>query len=193
MYRLTCMPMSSRWVLSSAALGLCAVLLSPGLFLKGWVDYEQREYRKSVRRVLSQGVDAAKLSRIATPLHGATQVEWVHHKEFRHRGSMYDIVYREYRPDSAIYWCWWDADENRLMSDLDRLVGGLRKHDPRPVQTDVLWTHFIKGFWMAAEGPDRALFHRSSAWPSAIIHGLLDGFSPMFGPPPEGRVRLNTI
>jgi|GEM_PF-1951029 len=177
--------MRSHWVLSSAAIGLCAVLLAPGLFLQGWVQYEQRQYRKSVRRVLTQAVDRAQLSRIAVPLQSASELDWVHHKEFRYRGSMYDVVHREYGADSAIYWCWWDAEENRLMSDLDRLVSGLRKHDPRPMQTNQRWSHFLKGFWKTPDPSEVARPVPHIPWPPSKAYALQDGFSLGFGPPPR--------
>ncbi|MBI1316241.1 hypothetical protein GC167_05200 [bacterium] len=177
--------MRSRWVLSTASILLCAVLLAPGLFLGGWIKHEQQQYRKSVRRVLTQGVDRAQLHRISVPLQSASELGWAHHKEFRHRGSMFDIVHREYRPDSAIYWCWWDAEENRLMSDLNRLVQGLRANDPDSRRIHEYWMHFLKGFWQQEGGAQAEAVLTRISWARSGIWPILKGHHRWFDPPPQ--------
>ena len=161
------------------------MLLAPGLFLKAWVEHQEHQFHKSVRRVLTHGVDRAQLSRIAVPIRSAPEMDWIHHKEFRYRGSMFDVVHREYRSDSAIYWCWWDAEENRLMSQLDRLVNGLSASDPMRDKLDERWMHFIKGFWVDGHEKQTLEDGRDDVRKPCWNDLQKAGYSENSSPPPE--------
>lgn len=96
-----------------------------------YVVIKSRQYaiRKEVKRQIKHGVDEKDLVPILVNDDNQDQLDWKHSKEFRYKGSMYDIVRTEFNENGTItYHCIIDDNESALFNDLDRLVQVKQKH-----------------------------------------------------------------
>jgi len=71
-------------------------------------------------------------------------IRWEHPDEFEFEGQMYDVVYKQFKGDTSIYWCWWDHKETRLNRELDTLVAGILGNDTQRKEKNKNLVDFIK-------------------------------------------------
>jgi hypothetical protein len=72
-----------------------------------------------------------------------SNLTWIHEKEFRYRGEMYDILKREYHDGKLVYVCIHDVKESGLFRNLDELVDRqMQHHSPLRTQTRQLISFF---------------------------------------------------
>ena len=87
---------------------------------------QQQQLKRQMKRAIKAGVPDAELHRIAFAasrhLRDSERVQWMHEREFRLDGEMYDIVRSEQRGDSIIHHCIRDDEETALFARLDALV-----------------------------------------------------------------------
>ncbi len=82
--------------------------------------------RQEVKALLKKGVPESDLHVLSIPLsveHSASSsFQRIHDGEFRYKGRLYDIVRREMRGDTTVYYCINDTAEEQLFADLDEHV-----------------------------------------------------------------------
>lgn len=82
------------------------------------------QVRKEVKAQLKQGVPEHQLTRFAfSRTAPPADVQWIHEREFRFHGALYDVVRSEQHGDTTVYYCINDYAEQRLFASLDTLVG----------------------------------------------------------------------
>ena len=78
------------------------ILLFLFLFVSGgyylYFRYLQRQIQQEVKTEIRKGLQEEELSVIVSPVHGSQDILWTKKdKEFRYKGSMYDVVRTEVR------------------------------------------------------------------------------------------------
>lgn len=90
------------------------------------IQVQQQQLKRQMKRAIKAGVPEAELHRIAFAasrhLRDSERVQWMHEREFRLDGEMYDIVRSEQCGDSIIHHCIRDDEETALFARLDELV-----------------------------------------------------------------------
>ncbi|MBR9861682.1 hypothetical protein GYB22_13235 [bacterium] len=98
------------------------LLVLPVILLLLGFKHQQHQIRRAVKHQIIQGIEKEQLSLIKIHLKDAQQLSWKHSKEFKYRGEMYDVVYRDTTGDTLIYYCWWDNKETALNKQLSLAV-----------------------------------------------------------------------
>ena len=81
-----------------------------------------KKLKKSVKKTITEHIDKTLLIRLSFNKDQITKLKWEHSKEFKYNSNMYDIVHKEIKSDSIIYWCWLDNDEANLEKSLNILI-----------------------------------------------------------------------
>ena len=81
-----------------------------------------KKVKKSVKKTITEHIDKNLLVRLSFNKDEITKLKWEHSKEFEHKSEMYDIVHKEIKSDSIIYWCWLDNEETQLEKSLNILI-----------------------------------------------------------------------
>ena len=82
--------------------------------------------RQEIKALLKQGVPEGELHVLIIPksveFDPNSSFQRIHEGEFRYEGKMYDIVRRELRGDTTVYYCVNDVQEEKLFADLDEQI-----------------------------------------------------------------------
>ena len=106
----------------------------------------------------------------------STDFQWIHKREFRYKGNMYDIVRTEQRGDVTVYRCIHDIEEEQLIESQKELVqetlNNKRSSSRLPLHSAIrhLITHAL--IWCAPElsqYPSPVVFITSPCSPLQII------------------------
>lgn len=93
----------------------------------------QFKIRKEIKTILKKKVPEKDLHVISFSLKQVKDIDWEEKdKEFRHQGTMYDIVKRRSTNDSIFYYCINDKQETRLFAHLDKLINKQLDNDKSP-------------------------------------------------------------
>jgi hypothetical protein len=92
-----------------------------GLFLVFKV--QQYQVRKEIKQQIKLGVPEDELARITVTSDNEHLLDWEHDKEFRYKGTMYDVVKKEViDTNTVVYHCITDKQETKLFTNLDQQV-----------------------------------------------------------------------
>jgi len=104
---------------ASFILLLLFLFISDGYHL--YFRYLQHKIQQEVKAEIRQGLDKEDLSLIVVPVHGRQEIFWTKKdKEFRYKGSMYDVVSTEIRGENIYYYCLNDVKEKQLIARYNR-------------------------------------------------------------------------
>lgn len=85
------------------------------------------EIQNEVEELINSGIDAKDLTLLSFTQKELSQLNWKDAKEFEYKGEMYDIVEREQKGNTTLFWCWKDEKETnhnaKLHEILRRLFG----------------------------------------------------------------------
>jgi hypothetical protein len=104
------------------------ILLLLSLSLNGTAYYflfklQQDKIRKEIKMMIKAGVPDGELSIIRHTAENSEDFYWIHSREFRYRGVMYDVVRSEKAADGAtLLHCVTDHQETLLFANLDRMT-----------------------------------------------------------------------
>lgn len=85
--------------------------------------YQQHRVRKEIKRKLKLGVPDPELNFILVNHTNRHLLEWMHSREFRYQGTMYDIIRKKVIDENTIeYCCINDKKEASLFAHLDEEV-----------------------------------------------------------------------
>ena len=94
----------------------------------------REQLRHELKEKLEHSVPQEDLKLIKIPVgwikHPPAHFQHIKKNEFRLDGTMYDIVYRESKPDTLWLYCLADEAETLLFAQLDRWVEQQNTHDP---------------------------------------------------------------
>lgn len=165
---------------------LFVCLISPFVVGLRTYDLQLKKIKKSIKHKITENIDQSLLVRLSFHSSEITQLKWKHSKEFELNDFMYDIVSKEIKPDSIIYWCWLDYEETQLEKSLKKLV-----YDASDKNADNNHTkNIIKSLLLKVYIPqyDQSI-HICSVLTSSyeVINDLIndDIYSNTFSPPPE--------
>jgi hypothetical protein len=111
-----------QWLkhICAVVLVLCLVLPFAGTW--SWLQYEQVQVRKLVKKQIISGMDQEDLCLLTFSLRDSEDLDWHHSAEFAYEGEMYDVVHRESCGDSVSFWCWKDVKETALRQQVELLA-----------------------------------------------------------------------
>ncbi|MCB0644819.1 MAG: hypothetical protein KDC44_24405, partial [Phaeodactylibacter sp.] len=96
-----------------------------------WLQVQKKQLRRTVKETLLSGIDKEELVLLKfTDTKLQTEVRWERADEFEYQGQMYDVVHKEVRGDTALFWCWPDHRESVLNRALNELVFRHLEQDP---------------------------------------------------------------
>lgn len=91
---------------------------------------QQYRIRREIKQYIKQGVPENELALITVTPENENQLDWKHKKEFRYKGTMYDVVRKEIiNKTTIIYHCVTDTQETVLFAHLDEMVS--KNMDPK--------------------------------------------------------------
>lgn len=125
---------------------ICSVVLVVNMIIMSWVPffafkYQQIIIRKEIKSYIKNGVpEEQRIIFIADELEAdAVHLTWIHSKEFRYRGEMYDILDEKIIDGRTYYICIHDVKESGLFAKLDEMVDkGLQTNAPLNSQSKML-------------------------------------------------------
>ena len=126
---------------------LLITLATAGIWSTGLHSIQRQVYRKQVKRMIKHSLRQDECVRLAFHPKDLAELEWKHAKEFRYRGAMYDVIHRENGVDSVVFYCWWDAEENRLNETWEALSNIGYSRRPGHEEQQILWQHWLRGFY----------------------------------------------
>ncbi|MHC1774831.1 MAG: hypothetical protein AB9834_05385 [Lentimicrobium sp.] len=90
----------------------------------------QIQIKSEVKRLIKNSVPEEQLVVFSLTPETMHEFSWIHSKEFRYRGEMYDVVRKvAVSADKTELYCIHDVKESGLFSHLDRLVKDAMNHD----------------------------------------------------------------
>lgn len=143
---------SSRIILKKyISIILLLTLIAP--FLIGLRTYhvQIKKIKKSIKKSITEQIDKSSLVRLAFYKNEITSLNWKHSKEFEHQSEMYDIVHKEIKSDSIIYWCWLDNEEAYLEKSLNILIAKTIGKDDASNRTKDFVKQIIKKIYIQKE------------------------------------------
>lgn len=97
-------------------------LIAPFVIGLRTYDVQLKKLKKSVKKTIAEHIDRSLLVRLSFNKDEITKLQWEHSKEFEYNSEMYDIVHKEIKSDSVVYWCWLDNEETNLEKSLNNLI-----------------------------------------------------------------------
>ncbi len=132
---------------------LSCTLIVYMIFLS-WTPYivfrhQQHLVRKEMKWHIKNGVpENERITFFASELEkDAANLKWIHNKEFRYRGEMYDILEEQSVNGELVYICIHDVKESGLFAKLDKMVDkGLQTNEPLQTHRKIL-QHVMSSFF----------------------------------------------
>ncbi len=124
-----------------------ACLLVPILSTYGWLHFQKREVRETVKQLLLAGVDQEELVLFKFTQSESELLDWKKDHEFAYQGQMYDVVSSEVIGDSIYYWCWWDEAESKIERQIEELTAMLFHQSPENQQKQARLHDFYKNLF----------------------------------------------
>lgn len=69
--------------------------------------------------------------------------------EIEYKGEMYDVVEKEVKGDTLIFWCWWDCEETRLNRQLEELVCYTLGNNPKNQENQKRLSNFFESLFFS--------------------------------------------
>lgn len=94
-------------------------------FMGSYIAFHLQRYyiKKEIKTRIKQRVPENELSLISVTAANEHELEWEHSREFRYRGTMYDVVRKETPENGTVhYYCVTDQQETQLFVHLDELI-----------------------------------------------------------------------
>ncbi len=103
-----------------------------------------KKVKKSVKKTITEHIDKNLLVRLSFNKDEITKLKWEHSKEFEYKSEMYDIVHKEIKSDSIVYWCWLDNEETQLEKSLNILIAKTIGENKNDIPTKDIIKQLIK-------------------------------------------------
>jgi len=110
---------------------------------------QKQQLKRSLKHELIARTDKSELSRIAIHITDLSQLKWEHSKEFEFKGWMYDVVEKELKYDSIIFWCWWDYEETELNKRLQESLIVLLQQNQQRKQKELQLEQYFKTLYFS--------------------------------------------
>ncbi|CAG5078517.1 hypothetical protein [Parvicella tangerina] len=160
-------------------------LAVPTLSTISWLQYQKKEVKREVKRMLKTSTPKEELVEFNFNLFQYMGLDWKKRHEFELNGKMYDIVYQEITNSNVHYWCWLDKEETALNAQLDQLLQialtGNSRRRSKEVQLDLFLKSMIAQSANLIEVPNNISSEQIESIDS--IYESVDQRTP--SPPPE--------
>ncbi len=132
---------------------ICAIFLLFSLCFNGTVYYIihkqlQKQIRKEIKAKIKQQVPQDELVSIMHSPENAGEFYWIHSREFRYKGTMYDIVsVKQVSETILIYNCVTDHQETLLFKNLGKYVNNTMNANPANSRANNLLSNFFSSMY----------------------------------------------
>lgn len=165
---------------------LLFVFVLPLLSSYVYLTYERAQVRKSVKRMILQGMSDEQLVGLQfARADSASAVRWKHSREFQFRGEMYDIVRMENRGDSILFLCWKDNQESKLDSQLHALIDHTMGNHPPGKTTNHQLYKFYSNLYCSAYSIHLALYQSNTNYRNYLDDIYPEPYRQLIDPPPQ--------
>ena len=160
--------------------GVCAV----GEYLV--VKAVQWDVRRDIKQRIKAGIPKEELIVLQFSKHQSpANIVWMHAREFRHEGNMYDVVNQEDIGDSIRYYCILDERDTWLYANLEMQIRQELTGNPqRQHQQTELLQQIPKFFWLPAN-PIEYGFKRFTPKPMHTAYAMIAYAPSVPSPPPD--------
>lgn len=94
-------------------------------------EYAKQKIKKEIKTLIKQQVPDEELVVFLLDEQNAGEFQWIHSREFRHNGTMYDVVRVEVISETTRkLHCVTDHQETRLFKNLHRMVSNTMQSNP---------------------------------------------------------------
>jgi hypothetical protein len=86
--------------------------------------------KNQIKSKIKQGIPESELIKFTINTEIENDIEWIHSKEFRYKGEMYDVIRKSEDSGSTIYYVIHDPKETGLFVNLEKFVAQEKQNDP---------------------------------------------------------------
>lgn len=109
---------------------------------------KELQIKSEVKKLIKESVPETQLIRIRLTQGNKFDFIWIHEKEFRYKGSMYDIVKRTAVSAGVTdYYCIQDDKETGLFRNLNTFVKGMMNGNNQTAKVNNLFSLFLSGLF----------------------------------------------
>jgi hypothetical protein len=146
---------------SAGAIFALALFLMPFLVTFTVLKIQKHEVKRTVKWKMIAGLDRNELVRFEFSEKEINQeLRWEHSREFEYQGEMYDVVERESKGDTTVFWCWWDNEETKLNKQLTALTFIALGDHPSEQNKQRAVVALFKSMISNDHGPDALTFYK---------------------------------
>lgn len=142
--------------------------------------------RQEIKIKIKQQVPADELVKIEYTSNNKNDFQWIHSREFRYKGTMYDVVSREHVSENMeILHCVTDHQETQLFKELDNYVQNSMNSDPGTRQASSFFNQLLSGLYLPVK---TSLFQETSIVTKKWYHFVSHYSQPhlaKLSPPPK--------
>lgn len=150
------------------------------------LHYQKQKVRKEVKELIFPNLKKEDMLMLSFSLVEAEKhISWHHSREFEYRDEMYDVIKKEYRKDSVIFWCYHDRKETDLKKRLDELSAQSLTNDPQKKEQQQRINNLLKIQYLSCNcswNPFHG-FSLPASYPEYIVTYQSILFSPPKPPP----------
>lgn len=152
-----------------------------------YFKYRQNIVRKQIKLKIKTGVPEDELKVIIFNQSNALEFDWIHSREFRYKGNMYDLVYEtEDNSGSRVLHCITDHQETVLFANLTKYVKQTTEGHSSHKTAQKLLNQFYGGlFTPPAIQSVVKLYPFENKINSPTIHNISEPFLINISPPPK--------
>lgn len=109
---------------------------------------KELQIKSEVKKLIKESVPESQLTIIRLTQGNKYDFIWIHEKEFRYKGSMYDIVKRKAVAAGVTdYYCIQDEKETGLFRNLNTFVKGMMNGNNQTARVNNLFSLFLSGLF----------------------------------------------
>lgn len=111
-------------------------------------NYLKQQIKKEIKARIKKSVPVEELTILILNEHNANDFKWIHEKEFRYHGTMYDIVSKDDTVNGMmVLHCITDVQETELFKNLGKYVTNTMNSNQRSTRTGTLLFNFLNSLY----------------------------------------------
>lgn len=101
------------------SIGLLLLMVLPFGGTYCWLQVQKKQARRAVKALVKQDMPLSTLTHLVlNDQQKAEDLDWIHEREFRYQGILFDIFWQEECQDGHHFWVWADQAETRFHQEL---------------------------------------------------------------------------
>lgn len=114
--------------------------------------YLQQQIKKEIKAMMKQSVPSEELVAVVLNSKNSDEFKWIHSKEFRYQGIMYDVISMDVMKDGTkLLYCITDKQETLLFKNLGRYVCNSMNSDPKNTRAGSMLMAFLDSLFPPIE------------------------------------------